>query len=286
MSASFAQESLLLAPPPGLEAVAEAEATLAPPPGLGAAAAAEGKAPACQVRIRGMPNGLLSNAMLEAILEEANVKDVVGFKAEPGRPTGQVSVFFSSKVAAQKCEAHFKGCQWHPSGPVKIQLTVLVREEREVDHLALQAAQLRETCQAMTEALSNTWGLAAPEKQLAAGGGLKTTQTRAAGLRIGGSGITSKLTEEDWLPKKPKVKAAPPQLFGEDPAFITLSPSLASPFSFSATAMPFRPSIKEPATLLQQGSDASTDAGESETEEGEVLAAAAVVPALATSLVA
>jgi len=115
--------------PPGLEAKTkdelpadlEAPPGLTPPPGLEASTAGTTVAAAAsaewQVVIRGLPAKLLSEAMLEAVLQQAGLDDEHnGFTVRGGKNTGEVLVKLSSMFAAQRCVLHFDGCQWDKSG--------------------------------------------------------------------------------------------------------------------------------------------------------------------------
>jgi hypothetical protein len=95
----------LIAAPPGLP----------PPPGLGDAT--EAAQPTFWVRIWGLPNELLTDCMMESILQQSGFSDtVVSFGVEEGKPCGEALVGFSSSRAAVRCAAHFQGCQWDRSG--------------------------------------------------------------------------------------------------------------------------------------------------------------------------
>jgi len=132
----------VLAPPPGLEQAPSdpsKEEDLSSPPGLSGAATAAFSAPApppgleqppafadeassattsvCSVRVSGIPNKLLTEPMMEAILEQAGLEyAVVDFTTKTGRPCGEVTVGFSCELAAQRCISHFQQCQWDQSG--------------------------------------------------------------------------------------------------------------------------------------------------------------------------
>lgn len=130
-------------PPPGLEAPPGLERALSPPPGLGkppglqngpakpakpAKAAKEAKPEAepeeeamksapFVVTIRGLPNKLLSNAMMEAMLQQADLdKDVLSSVVRMGKPCGELRVGLTSRLSAGRCVRHFTGCQWDDSG--------------------------------------------------------------------------------------------------------------------------------------------------------------------------
>jgi len=95
-----------LTPPPGLEPKTSKCGTVA------AAVSAD-----WQVIIKGLPAKLLSEAMLEAVLQQAGLDGHhVGFNMKGGKNTGEVIVKFSSMFSAQRCVLHFEGCQWDKSG--------------------------------------------------------------------------------------------------------------------------------------------------------------------------
>jgi hypothetical protein len=112
-----------LAFPPGLEP----PPGLAPPPGLGgdddvsenhspdhSAASAEEDP---TVRIVNLPNHLMSKAMMEVTLEQANLdKYVVKFDAIPGVQRGEAIITFTCFDVAERCARHFNGRKWDASG--------------------------------------------------------------------------------------------------------------------------------------------------------------------------
>mmetsp|Transcript_92274 Transcript_92274/g.173890 ORF Transcript_92274/g.173890 Transcript_92274/m.173890 type:complete len:278 (-) Transcript_92274:279-1112(-) len=64
------------------------------------------------VMIHGLPNGLLSDMMMEAMLQQAGVDGVANFSTKPGKPCGEAVVSFYSYEGAQRCMTHFHGRQW------------------------------------------------------------------------------------------------------------------------------------------------------------------------------
>jgi hypothetical protein len=73
----------------------------------------------CKVRIRGLPNKMLSEAMVEGMLQQASLESaLIGFTVARGEPCGEVLVRLSSIAAAARCERHFKGRRWDASGEV------------------------------------------------------------------------------------------------------------------------------------------------------------------------
>lgn len=136
-----------LAPPPGLTKIhaddAEAPPGLVreshaptPPPGLtfpvGKATADDHEmavALSSQVRISGVPDKLLSEAVVEAMLDQVGCNDcLLSFATHRGKPTGSVSVFFTNAYAAQLCVNHFHGRQWG-AGKVHAELLCTSRKD-------------------------------------------------------------------------------------------------------------------------------------------------------------
>lgn len=126
-----AQSGLLL--PPGLsqshhDADAHAEtATMELEPrrvpvaaAFGVGAATQGSAhvgPTYELKISGLPNKLLTEVMLEAVLEQAGLDDdVISMVPRTGKPSGHVLVTLSSFEMVERCVRHFNGRQWDPSG--------------------------------------------------------------------------------------------------------------------------------------------------------------------------
>eukprot|EP00928_Gymnodinium_smaydae_P023198 TRINITY_DN19234_c0_g2_i1.p1 TRINITY_DN19234_c0_g2~~TRINITY_DN19234_c0_g2_i1.p1 ORF type:complete len:414 (-),score=110.68 TRINITY_DN19234_c0_g2_i1:406-1566(-) len=124
-----------LAPPPGFEAAAASSDSsgsqcLSPPPGLAgestsqdsigsvnAAAAAQPTEGALQVTISGLPNDILSEAMFEAVLQQAGLDGViVSFTTSKGKSWGKAVVVVSDAFTAEWCANHFRGRRWNSSG--------------------------------------------------------------------------------------------------------------------------------------------------------------------------
>lgn len=96
-----------LLPPPGLEASFQDEDDCKQP-----AASSE-----WQVVITGLPGKLLSEAMLEAVFQQAGLDCHVGFSVGGAKSSKEsVTVRFSSMLDARRCVVHFQGCQWDKSG--------------------------------------------------------------------------------------------------------------------------------------------------------------------------
>lgn len=107
--------------PPGLEAnlssVEETSTTASTPPMHPAASPLMLSMP-WQVVITGLPNKLLAQAMVEAMLQQAGLDSLyAGLTIKTGKPLNKVSVNFATPMAAQRCVAHFHGRQWDNSGP-------------------------------------------------------------------------------------------------------------------------------------------------------------------------
>merc|ERR1719259_864106 len=67
----------------------------------------------CQVHIGGLHNRLLSDAMMEAMLEQAGVEDMVlSFAATAGHICGEARVHFAHPSAAARFTAHVNGRRW------------------------------------------------------------------------------------------------------------------------------------------------------------------------------
>mmetsp|Transcript_48579 Transcript_48579/g.125218 ORF Transcript_48579/g.125218 Transcript_48579/m.125218 type:complete len:447 (-) Transcript_48579:517-1857(-) len=102
-----------LPPPPGLEDLAAKDPHYASE----VASTATSEEPVCRVIVTGMPNKLLTDLMMEAVLQQAGLDScVTGFSLKPGKPVGEAIISFSSRMAAEHCMTHFSGCQWDQSG--------------------------------------------------------------------------------------------------------------------------------------------------------------------------
>lgn len=134
------QPQLPIAPPPGLESFVEA--TLAPRKPVGLVKPAGRSVKHCaevpeifqafqmhstqkpqvgKVEIKGLPNKLLSNEMLEAVIEQAGLSgDVFKFDFEVGAHCGQAWIYFKEghEDAMEACVKHFDGCTWNASAKV------------------------------------------------------------------------------------------------------------------------------------------------------------------------
>lgn len=120
-------------PPPGLphnDTIADIDSTQLEPRRVSLASAFGALPPGAvspnyKVQISGLPNKLLTEIMMEAILEQAGCDgDVAGLTMRPGKPAGTVVVAFSSIETVEQCVRHFEGRQWDPSG-TKVKVNVL-----------------------------------------------------------------------------------------------------------------------------------------------------------------
>jgi len=92
--------------------------------------------------ISGLPNKLLTDAMFEAVLEQASLSHLVlGFTLHPGKPCGEARVSLIGRMALEHCAQHFQGCQWDPSGtPVTVAVEIQECQEDAEWELAVAAA--------------------------------------------------------------------------------------------------------------------------------------------------
>jgi len=90
------------------------------PPGLGHPSVADdAQCPSRthEVCIAGVPWKLLTQAFMEAILEQAGFgEEVVGLSTRVCKPCGEAVVGFASATIAARCAAHFQGCVWSEAG--------------------------------------------------------------------------------------------------------------------------------------------------------------------------
>eukprot|EP00928_Gymnodinium_smaydae_P063908 TRINITY_DN47386_c0_g1_i1.p1 TRINITY_DN47386_c0_g1~~TRINITY_DN47386_c0_g1_i1.p1 ORF type:complete len:232 (-),score=39.90 TRINITY_DN47386_c0_g1_i1:172-867(-) len=69
------------------------------------------------VIIRGLPGSLCVGPALEAMLEQANLEDVLlSFNVRTTTPVSEVLVHLSCEQAARRCASHFDGRQWGAGG--------------------------------------------------------------------------------------------------------------------------------------------------------------------------
>lgn len=65
------------------------------------------------VLISGLPSELLTDTMVQVILEQAGLHlDVLSFTIHRGKPTGEAMLTMSSELGVQRCLYHFQGCCW------------------------------------------------------------------------------------------------------------------------------------------------------------------------------
>lgn len=80
--------------------------------------------PGATVQVSSLPNHILSDAMMSATLDQAQLdKFVLNFVTKPGACRGEAIITLSSTDAAIKCARHFHGRRWDASGiPVNAQV--------------------------------------------------------------------------------------------------------------------------------------------------------------------
>lgn len=72
-----------------------------------------------KVVITGLPNKILCETMMRAVLQQAQVEgSVLSFSTCAGQPCGEASVTLSTRCAAETCVKHFHGRRWDSSGIV------------------------------------------------------------------------------------------------------------------------------------------------------------------------
>lgn len=141
-----AKEASEIELPPGLPKAVPAKESpqVLPPPGLAKVAAA---APAArtpvgewQVVIHNLPVKILTKVMMEAVFQQAGFDGYLKeFTIQAGK-AGEVVAKFADQLAAQRCVAHFCGCQWdNKSGAVVTAELVPPRETKPSKHLKKKA---------------------------------------------------------------------------------------------------------------------------------------------------
>jgi len=214
--------------------------------------AADAKAfmPVCYACIQGLPNELLTKAMLTVVLEQAGLmeEDVLSRSPTFGKRTGKVEVGLASKEAGERCIRHFTSCQW--SG---IRVTVELRMEQE---------HARQDDQHLLQAISADFpDLRVKFAQMEASA---NWAPRAVNCKSGDfqehAGVASKGSRT--LPPVKRMPALSSPRFITTPlSKIPLPPGLVSTYPFDEPA-------KGP--TMSKGSDcsdASTEVGEPEVEE-------------------
>lgn len=69
------------------------------------------------VAVRGLPNGILSNACFEAVLQQAGLlSSVEEYRMQSGNPCGEAMLRLADPLSAAQCVTHFAGRQWDESG--------------------------------------------------------------------------------------------------------------------------------------------------------------------------
>jgi len=121
-----------LEPPPGL--VQPQAGNLSPPPGLkdttssAASTVDPDRSPSqvedrwvlqgYRVRVHGLPNTMLAEEMMDAVLQQAGLESaVVGYTTTRGEGFGEAVVSISNLGMALHCVHHFQGCRWGSSRP-------------------------------------------------------------------------------------------------------------------------------------------------------------------------
>lgn len=66
--------------------------------------------------VSGLPNAILSDVMMEAVLDQAGLGGVKDYALTVADPVGEAVITFKSEADANKALAHFRGCQWDPTG--------------------------------------------------------------------------------------------------------------------------------------------------------------------------
>jgi len=141
-----AKEASEIELPPGLSKAGPAKESpqVSPPPGLAkvAAAAPAARTPAgeWQVVIHNLPAKILTKVMMEAVFQQAGFDGYLKeFTIQAGK-AGEVVAKFADQLAAQRCVAHFSGCQWdNKSGAVVTAELVPPRETKPSKHLKKKA---------------------------------------------------------------------------------------------------------------------------------------------------
>uniref|UniRef100_A0A7S1L2R3 RRM domain-containing protein n=1 Tax=Alexandrium catenella TaxID=2925 RepID=A0A7S1L2R3_ALECA len=264
-----------VAPPPGLEAFApeqreEAFKSVPPPPGLAAppgfnevvatcpevratddeaecvdahrcseeagAAVVEGELVACRITISGLPNAILSEPMMSAVLQQAGLEGcVLSFSTEEGQPCGEAHIAMMSFQAAVRCVQHFEGCHWDPSGA-----EVTTKTEPSLEEMAGQmwdeAAKLElEVAMVVQEAVAEA---------LEAGEGAEPDARLRAEAPAFEPRALPRIAEE----------APPLQLSADAPVFVPTAPDLDG-------------KVRTTGPKLSFSSDASTEMGDSDGED-------------------
>lgn len=231
-------------------------------------------APVFQVVVSGVPNELLSEPMMDAILQQAGVDEsATGFTVKRGKPCGEAVLFFSCELAAHQCLAHFEACQWGSKSGEQV-AAVLVGPPADCTD-ALPLVPLSEEASAVDEEVETM---------------MFTEAWQAAGA------LTCQPFFPSWEASAAcKDPSSSRRLSAAAPAWVPQQRQACQAASLSANAPAFvpaalgeehvkkvSPKARHSAAAGGASSDASTEVGESEGEEANdspKLSATAVVPA-------
>jgi len=73
------------------------------------------------VSIKGLPNGICSKPMMQAVLEQAGLEDyIVSSETQTGNLCGHFLLTLNGQQAVDKCVEHFHGRKWDASGAVVV----------------------------------------------------------------------------------------------------------------------------------------------------------------------
>jgi hypothetical protein len=88
-----------------------------------------------EVEISGLPNKILSQTMMEAVLQQAGLDEsILDIKLQVGKPCGKALVTYTSLQVVERCIRHFYGCQWDASGtPVHAEVVSVFCDCDELD---------------------------------------------------------------------------------------------------------------------------------------------------------
>jgi hypothetical protein len=76
-----------------------------------------------QVIIRGLPNGICTRPMMQAVLEQAGLEEsIVTSEAHTGDQCGHFVLTLSTQQAIDKCVEHFNGCKWDARVVVSVEI--------------------------------------------------------------------------------------------------------------------------------------------------------------------
>jgi hypothetical protein len=84
------------------------------------------------VSIKGLPNAVCTEPMMEAVLQQAGLAhDVLKSQTKVGKPCGEVVLTLANDDAVEKCIQHFQGRTWDPSG-AKVKVIVKSEQQQQV----------------------------------------------------------------------------------------------------------------------------------------------------------